>query len=195
MLFLLGIVHVNAQESAVDTLEHKVPNYTFYLKNNLLSDLTATLNLGLEVPLGEQTSLDLMGYLNPFEFGNNRKWKHLLVQPEFRWWTKQAFAGHFFGIHANWAYYNVGGLPDFLFSDYMNTHRFEGWGVGAGLSYGYRWNFGKDLRWGLEAVVGVGYAYLDYEVFDCGNCGKKFGEEQKHYFGPTKAAVNLVYGI
>ncbi len=64
---------------------------------------------------------------------------------------------------------------------------------GAGVSYGYRWNFNH--RWGLEATIGAGYIYKDYEVFECRTCGDFIAREKKHYFGPTKIGLSLVYSI
>ena len=162
------------------------------LKTNLLYDATATINLGVEFRTGRRTSLDISGNLNPWTFKNDRKWKHIMAQPEFRWWTREAFDGSFFGLHGHYAFYNVGHLPR-PFSEYMQAHRFEGWLAGAGVSYGYRWNFSH--RWALEATIGVGYAYLSYDKFECGDCGRKLGEETKHWFGPTKAGITLIYGI
>ena len=164
------------------------------IKTNLLYDATATINLGVEIRTGERMSLDISGNYNNWTFKNDRKWKHYLVQPELRWWLRETFDGHFFGLHGHYAIYNVGSLPKPPFSEYMNTHRFEGWLAGAGVSYGYRWNF--DPRWALEATVGVGYAYLSYDKFNCGRCGELLASAQtKNWFGPTKAGVSLIYGI
>lgn len=162
------------------------------IKTNLLYDATATFNLGAEFRLGGKTSLDIPVNWNPFTFGNNRKWKHILVQPELRLWTRETFAGHFFGLHTHYAYYNVGNLPE-PFSPYMRSHRFEGWLAGAGVSYGYRWNFSP--HWGMEATVGAGYAYMKYDKFTCGRCGDKIASETKHYFGPTKIGLSLIYSL
>jgi hypothetical protein len=162
------------------------------IKTNLLYDATATFNLGVEFRTGKRTSLNIPFSWNPWEFENARQWRHILVQPEFRYWTRETFRGHFFGLHGHYAYYNVGSLPN-PFSTYMQEHRFEGWLAGAGLSYGYRWNF--DHRWGLEATIGAGYAYLSYDKFDCGDCGAHLGEYAKNYFGPTKIGLSLIYGI
>jgi len=163
------------------------------IKTNLLYDATGTFNLGVEFRTGRRTSLDLSGNWNPFTFSEGRKWKHVLVQPEFRWWTKETFNGHFFGLHAHYASYNIGRLPNGPFSEYMADHRFEGWAAGAGVSYGYRWNF--SYNWGLEATIGVGYVHLDYDKYKCGNCGERLGAETKNYFGPTKAGITLIYSF
>jgi outer membrane protein OmpA-like peptidoglycan-associated protein len=168
-----------------------LPNWN--IKTNLLYDATATLNLGVEFRLGDNLSLDVPFNYNAWTFSNDRKWKHILVQPELRWWKKETFRGHFFGLHGHYAVYNVGHLPHGPFSEHMNTHRYEGWLAGAGVSYGYRWNF--DHRWALEATVGVGYAYMDQDKFRCGRCGELLAGSQRHYFGPTKAGISLIFGI
>lgn len=162
-----------------------------WVKSNLLWDATGTVNLGVEMRLGGRTSLDVPFNYNAWSWSETRKWKHLGVQPELRFWPHRTFDGHFFGLHGHWATYNVAGLP---FNDYMKSHRFEGWLAGAGISYGYRWNF-RNPRWALEATVGVGYAYLDYDKFACGDCGADKGHRSKHYFGPTRAGVSLMVGL
>ncbi len=163
------------------------------LKSNLLADATLSVSLAAEVRLGHKATFELPVSFNFWEFSDNRKWKHLLVQPEFRWWLCEAFNGHFFGLHAHYGRYNVGNLPSPPFSETMRDYRFDGWLAGTGLSYGYHWIVGK--RWSIEAEIGVGYAYLDYTKYPCVECGREIGKYTKNYFGPTKAAVNLVFMI
>ena len=50
-------------------------------------------------------------------------------------------------------------------------------------------------RWSLEASVGVGYARIVYDKYPCTQCGTKEKEDNKNYFGPTKASVSLIYVI
>ena len=69
--------------------------------------------------------------------------------------------------------------------------RHQGWGAGAGISYGYSWLLSR--HWNLEATVGVGYLYLKSDKYPCANCGRKQEGIKKHYFGPTQAAINLIY--
>lgn len=167
------------------------------LKTNLLFWATLSPNIGYEFKMGEKSSLDLSMSWNPFTFSENKKWKHLLFQPEYRFWLgekSKVFEGHFIGPHAHAAIFNVSRLDNPPFSEYMRKHRFEGWLVGAGATYGYRWNFNSG--WGLEAAIGLGYAYMQYDRFECRNCGAKLGEDEaKHYFGPTKASLALVYAV
>lgn len=163
------------------------------IKTNLLHDVTSTLNAGVELGLNERFSLDLPFSYNPWKWGNDRYWKHFLVQPELRYWKKHQPSGHFFGVHAHYGVYNVSRLPDFIFSDDMASHRFEGWLVGAGVSYGYRWRIAP--RWNLEATLGLGYAYVDYDKYSLGACAEKSAFGTYNYFGPTRAGVSLSFTL
>ncbi|WP_455637149.1 DUF3575 domain-containing protein, partial [Parabacteroides sp.] len=75
----------------------------------------------------------------------------------------------------------------------LATYRYEGGGCGGGLSYGYQWRLGT--RGGVEASVGFGYARLNYDKYPCEKCGENIGEDKKNYWGPTKAAISIIYII
>lgn len=165
------------------------------LKSNLLSDALLSPNLGLEFRLAPRWSLDVSGQYNGWTV-DGKKWKHWLVQPEARYWFCDAFVGHFVGFHLLGGEYNAGNLKNdikFLGTDFSNLtdHRYQGWYAGAGLAYGYA--FILSQHWNLELELGIGYIYTEYDRFKCEGCGKKLEEKTHHYFGPTKAAVNLVY--
>ena len=69
------------------------------IKTNIAHWATASPNLGVEIGLGRQTTMDISAGFNPFSFSGGKQWKHWLVQPEFRWWTCERFNGHFLGAH------------------------------------------------------------------------------------------------
>ena len=130
------------------------------IKTNLLYDATATVNLGVEVGVAPKWTLDLSGNLNAWNVNEDKRWKHWLVQPEARYWFCDRFSRHFLGFHALGGQYNIGGLQNnikFLGTDFskLSNNRFQGWGVGAGVAYGYAMILGK--HWNLEFEVGVGY--------------------------------------
>ncbi len=191
LLLLAGLSLPVAGQEAPRLAGNPLPAWG--VKTNLLSDALTTLNLGAELRLSRKTTLELPVSYNPWTFSDNRKWKHLLVQPELRRWTCEAFNGAFWGVHAHYGVYNISGLPEPPFARYMNEHRFEGWLAGAGVSYGYHRMLKG--RWSLEATLGIGYAYLSYDKYPCAKCGKKTGTGNRNYFGPTKAAVSLIYMI
>lgn len=159
------------------------------LKTNLLYWATSTPNIGVEVGLGKQLTLDVSGNYNPWTFGDKGKLQHWLVQPELRFWTCERFSGHFIGIHAHYADYDIGRIEMFN----IGTDRYKGNLYGAGISYGYQWILGN--RWNLEATIGIGYARLKYDKYDCGQCDPVKTGVTKNYFGPTKAGVTLVFII
>ena len=167
------------------------------VKTNLLYDATATINAGIEFGLAPKWTLDLSGNFNGWTMSHDRKWKHWLVQPEARYWFCDRFAGHFLGFHALGGQYNVGHLKNnikFLGTDFskLSDSRYQGWFIGAGVAYGYAWVLNK--HWNLEGEIGIGYAYSRYDRFNCKGCGKQVEEDKNHhYFGPTKAAINLIY--
>ncbi len=167
------------------------------VKTDLSSDIFTNINIGGEVGLAPKWTLDLSGEFNAWTFSDNKRWKHWFVQPEARYWFCDRFAGHFVGAHLHGGQYNVGGLDmgfSMLGTDFgkLKDYRFQGWFVGAGVAYGYAWVLGR--HWNLEAEIGLGYSYTRYSQFKCAGCGKMLKSNRPHnYFGPTKAAINVVY--
>ena len=167
------------------------------LSTNALYWATTTPNAAIEWKSAEHWSWALsMGY-NAFNFPNkqtadgrdrNPKLHHWLVKPEAKYWFCSAFERGYISLYAQYLRYNAGGIS---FIHFLKENRYDGWGAGAGISYGYQWPLGK--RWGLEASLGVGYLYLRYDKYACGSCGKPLGNEKKHYFGHSKAALSLIY--
>ena len=87
----------------------------------------------------------------------------------------------------------TGGLRMKFLSKNMEDHRYQGNLWGAGFSYGYQWVLSN--HWGIEGVISVGYARLDHDKYPCTQCGTVLKHDKKNYFGPTKAAVNIIYFI
>lgn len=166
------------------------------IKTNLAHwAVAATPNASVEVALNQHYTLDIYGALNAIDFSGYRKFKHRLVQPELRYWKETAFEGHYFGLHALAADFNVGGF-DWPVGRLKNIkdNRYEGTAFGAGLSYGYQWQLHP--AWRLEAAIGAGYARLNYDVYKCVKCGETTNTDVKeNYFGVTKAAVAIVFVI
>lgn len=183
LMFVLGVTSVaRCQNKAA-------------VKTNLLYDAALNANFGLEVGLAPRWSFDLSGDFNQWTI-REHKWKHWFVQPEARYWFCERFVKHFVGLHAVGGQYNVGNIKNnisFLGSDFskLTDHRYQGWGVGGGVAYGYALPVGH--HWNIEFEVGFGYVYLNYDRFECANCGRRVGSGDHHYVGPTKAAINLVY--
>jgi hypothetical protein len=174
-----------------------IPAQRIALKTNLLyGAATLTPNIGGEIALGDKTTLDIAAGYNPWNHhstaDDSKKLVHWLGMAEYRYWLCQKFSGHFFGVHALGSQYNIAGhrIP-LLFGKNSDAYRFEGWAIGAGVSYGYQ--FILDRHWNLEMNIGVGYIRMKYDKYKCMKCGNSIANETKNYFGPNKAGVSLVY--
>ncbi len=174
---------------------HPLRSQDVALKSNVFYWAATTPNLGVEYKLSPTVSLKLQGNYNPFRYGDkerNRKLRHWVVMPAAKVWLYETFDGPFYGIHTFYGRYNMGGIkfPAGIFPG-LKDSRYEGWGAGAGLSAGYQWYLSP--RWNIEAEFGFGYAYLDYKKFECARCGLEQGRNTKHYFGPTRVSVAMVW--
>lgn len=166
------------------------------IKTNVIYDATATANLGIEIGLAPKWTLDISGNLNAWSKNEATKWKHWMVQPEARYWFCDRFSRHFLGFHAIAGAFNFGGINNnisFLGTDFsrLQDNRYQGYAYGAGVAYGFAFMLSEHIN--LELEAGFGYMYLDYEIFDCSDCGRRIGDGGHHYIGPTKAAINLVF--
>lgn len=182
LLGIFGLGQLHAQDVAV--------------KTNILSDVLISPSVSVEVPVAPKWTFEGTAQMNAWTV-NGHNWKHWLVMPEGRYWFCQRFSGHFVGAHVLGGQYNFGHLHNnikFLGTDFskLTDERHQGWMGGAGVAYGYSWIL--DRHWNLEAEIGLGWVYTRYDVYRCANCGKKIKTNQSHnYFGPTKAALNLIY--
>ena len=167
------------------------------VKTNLGADALLNVNLGAEFGLAPKWTLDLTGEFNGWKMSHDRRWKHWYVMPEARYWFCQKFGESFIGFHTMGGQYNIGGFdgqPNFLGTDArkLKDSRYQGWYVGAGVSYGYAWMLSR--HWNLEAELGIGYSYTRFDRYPCAECGTKLESNRSHnYWGITKAAINIVY--
>lgn len=171
LLFILFIISFFITSSAQEVA----------VKTNGLYWLTITPNADVEFGLSRKVTLDLSGAYNPWTFKDDKKMRFWLIQPEVKYWLCEKFEGHFVGIHLHGAQY-FGGFSD---------ERYDGYLVGGGFTYGYDWILSP--HWNLEAAIGIGYARLWYKESDRIPCLKCYENKHKNYFGPTKAALSIIY--
>lgn len=171
------------------------------LKTNIPALAVRVPNLSIEVTLGPSLTLDVAGMYNPFQVSETKKWKLWSLQPEIRYWLCKPYSGTFIGLHGGVGQFNMGGiggsvdlgsLGQFDFNA-LKEHRAQGSFWNAGLSIGRHWILSP--RWGLEGTIGLGYGRIHYERFRCVHCGESIGSGNKPYYGPTRAALSLVYMI
>ena len=162
------------------------------VKTNLLNWATTTINLGVEAAITRNNTVQLFYGLNPWKFSGEKKIRHWVVQPEFRFWPCESFNGWFYGFHFMGGEFNMGEVKFPLgILHTLENSRYEGWFAGAGVAGGYQWVLSR--HWNIEASIGIGYDYIKYDKFRCSYCGERLKSGNRHYFGPTKAAISIMY--
>ena len=165
------------------------------LSNNLLYDTWLTHNLRIGLRLSPHWSMGLTAGYRPWPTDDNtsRKWKHLLLSPDLRYWTDSVGVHHFFGVNLIYSHYNVADVkfPFGLWKSVRDERRQGDLGA-IGLFYGYSWPLGR--YWNLETHIGAAVGYTKFDRYQCGHCGTKIGTEKKVFVMP-QAGVSIVYKI
>ncbi len=173
-MLLLWAAKMGAQEWAV--------------KSNVLSDLTATLNVAGELRLAEQYSVQLGVSYNPFCYSDNHKTKLFMVKPEARWWLSEVFYGAYVGTQLHYARFNFAGMTPVTT---LREHRYQGNSFGISVSGGYHWML--STFWNIEASLAVGYMHQSYSKFGPAWNDPFIRKGHSNYIGPTQANLSLVY--
>lgn len=165
------------------------------ISNNLLYDAWLTPNLRMGVRLAPHWSMGVTAGYRPWPTDDHKskKWKHLLVSPDLRYWTDSVNVHHFFGVNLIYSHYNVADVkfPFGLYKSVRNERRQGDLGA-LGIYYGYSWPLGR--HWNIEALIGAAVGYTKYNRYECGECGTKIGEDKK-WFAMPQAALNIVFNI
>lgn len=156
------------------------------VNTDMLLDVMMTPNAGVEVVVGERTTLG--GHI----FGNYKPWgkdvKMVGVQPEYRYFFSGRPLHKFF----------VGAAG--LIANYDITWKgkvYDGVSFGAGLTFGYVINLNN--RWNIDCHAGFGaIAYKQKEYYEGDNRNEATGglgyrNANGYYLLPTRIGVSLSY--
>ena len=174
----------------------------FYMaiKTNMLYDVVAIPNLGVEFDLGKRFSL-MANYTHAW-WRNQEKnfyWRFYGAEASFRWWFGKAskvkpLQGHHVGVNYQITTYDfqlgnkgiLAGKPGGTLIDRPNHT--------IGVEYGYSLPVARRLN--IDFVIGAGYnwgifdEYIPIDGHDVWQATKR-----RRYFGPTKAEISLVWLI
>lgn len=154
------------------------------LKTNIAYDALALPNLAFEMQCSKHISVELPVICSFWDFNQKHALRTIAIQPEARWWLREAGAGHFFGVHANIGWFNAKWKDD----RYQSTDRPL---LGAGISYGYL--LPLSAHWGAEFTLGAGYANMKYNTYYNIDNGAQIGTESRNYWGITRVGLSLSY--
>lgn len=154
------------------------------LKSNIPFQVLSIHNLAVEVQVHKQVTVDFPVMWSISDIEREHAVRGIAFQPEGRWWLKKAGTGHFFGIHAHAAWFNL----KWEDNRYQTGKRPL---LGAGISYGYK--LPLSAHWGAEFNIGAGYANMKYDTFYNIENGAQLDTRIRHYWGITRAGISLVY--
>lgn len=174
----------------------EVKAQTFAMKNNLLYDVTLTPNIGFDLKIDSLWTFGAVVGLNAWDIdkNTNKKWRHLLVEPNFRYWMNgETFHKSYIEGDLIYSHYNVGNttMPFGLYSA-VKDRRLQGDLFALGGKYGYSWILSRHWRIEAEAGIAVGYAW--FKEYECPACGIQLGEGDRIFLLP-QLGINIVYII
>lgn len=178
-------------------IERTAPRY-WAIKTNMLYDAALIPNVGVEVYLGKQWSVAanwMYGWWKKDRI--HWYWRAYGGDIAVRKWLGKAarekpLTGHHLGVYGQVLTYDfetggrgyMGGEPGGTLFDRAN--------FAGGVEYGYALPIARRLN--LDFTIGIGYMggkYYEYKPID--DCYVWQATKQRHYFGPTKLEVSLVW--
>lgn len=171
-------------------VEEKKPFY-MALKSNLLYDVALVPNIGIEFYAGRGWSLG--GNWMYAWWKNDRRhdfWRTYGGELEVRKYLGQRakekpLTGHHLGLYGQMLTYDF---------ETGSTGYLSKMSYGVGIEYGYSLPIGRRLN--LDFGIGVGYLGGEYKVYEPVDTHYVWQQtKQRHWFGPTKAEISLVWLI
>ena len=186
IFWLTALVSIQAQNIS----QPKEWTRQLHVKTNLLYDLAAAANIGIEFDIAKHWSFALPVNYSAWDyFKPTLKFRTLSVQPEIRYWFNRHNEKWFIGAHFGYGHYNIALDGDYRIQDHnRNTPS-----IGGGLSVGYRTHISKNKRWKMEFSVGGGYYDSKYDKFRNEENGFLIGSYEKQWIGVDQVAVSFAY--
>ncbi len=159
------------------------------LKTNTLGLGLLIANTAVEIELSRRLSLHLPVYYSALDyFCETVKFRTLAIQPELRY-RILATKGLFAGLHFGTAYFNLAAGGQYRIQDREGRTPM----LGGGISLGYRLNFKKNSRWGMEFAVGGGAYTFDRDRFINEHNGPYVDTVTGPYIGLDNLSLSLTY--
>jgi hypothetical protein len=160
----------------------------FVVSSEVTSDLLMAPSLGLEIVTGNRSSVSVNALISNGLLGKD--FKLTAFQPEYRYW--------FSGRPINKWFVGVGAVGA-LFDVRRKGKVYDGYGFGAGITYGYVWNITERLSIDFHSGFGIFY-YTRKEYFEQDNYDVDYTENgiqranaTGYYLLPTRVGVSVSY--
>lgn len=161
------------------------------IRTNMLYDAALTPTIGVDFHLGRNWTLganwsyawwhkDSWSYYHRVYGGDVNLRKYFGASAR-----RRPLSGHHIGIYAQALTYDF---------EYGSTGFLSEFSYGGGLEYGYSLPVSRTLN--IDFSIGCGYLGGEYKVYDPIDNHYVWREtRQRHWFGPTKAEISLVWNI
>ena len=161
------------------------------IRTNMLYDVALTPTIGVDFHLGRNWSLganwtyawwhkDSWAYYHRVYGGDINLRKYFGASAR-----RRPLSGHHIGVYAQAFTYDF---------EYGSTGFLSNFSYGGGLEYGYSLPVSRTLN--IDFSIGCGYLGGEYKVYDPIDDHYVWREtRQRHWFGPTKAEISLVWNI
>lgn len=167
-----------------------IPAQKVAVKTNLLYWATCTPNAALEISASSHITANLSIGYNALKLFGDMSLRHVSATPELRYWPCRKFERHFIGIHGSAGKFDIQNIS---FTPSFKEKAFNGTFYGGGIVYGYHWPIATRL--GVEAKIGAGYLYVDYNKYSCKKCDEFLAHKKMNYIGVTSAGISIIYLI
>ena len=176
------------EEMAVMGIEMERVQVPLAVKTNLLYDLLLLPTVEVEYSFNERWSLNVEGSVAWWRIGGgvNKYYDLWIVSPEARYWfsTRDRWHGHHAGLFVGAGAYDLENGKQGYKGEYFMT----------GLAYGFMFPVRGCRSLHLEANIGVGYMFTEYEEYLPVDGHYVYQETGRlNYVGPLKAKFSLVW--
>lgn len=135
LLCVLAVLFVSSYEGKAQRIA---------MSTDLVQWALVSPNLGFEIAMSQHHAFSFSASTCPVKVSDRLSVTHLTILPEYRYWLRMPFFGHYVGGGIVYSSYDISG------SRYERTGNL----VGAGANYGY--SFILSRRWNIVPHAGIG---------------------------------------
>ena len=156
------------------------------LKTNVAYDAIGVLNLAYECQFSTHFSAELPVMWSFWDWKADRGLRIVALQPGVKYWFGEMDTGHAVGANLDLGWFNY----RWDHRRYQSESRPL---LGVSLNYAYTLSLGRG--WSAEFALGVGYVNARYNTYFNIDNGALINTRTRHYFGPTRIGISLVYAL
>ena len=179
-------------EQVVKTVSERRTPYKFAVRTNLLYDAFLLPTLGIEWRINRNVGVKLDGSLSWWGNEHGKVQKMWLLNPEVRWYLLRD-KRFYVGASGSYGQYNI--YKYMLGNMLKDDTGYQGKLWNAGVTVGYQLLLCRSFS--VDFNLGLGYTRSEYDSFAMIDKARVYKDRDrtKNFWGPTQAAISLVWTI